>query len=299
MPTRSDKKINWFLKRKFFAVRNQEVIYRNVVNIGNRYKGHTVTSLDPKLEKEILRDLETDGISIRRLEEVLPTFDFMELQNWINVNECNLREKNKKKYLQSYYGTEDASKPLDLENPFVRLYLSDELLHIATKYLGYVPQLYEVYIEKTLPIGDNSPTFSQNWHRDPEEKRTLKIFLYMSDVNLDSGPFTYIKGSAPTSNGDYAKLFKQDLPLGSYPLEGDVSKAVRSEDMLVATAKKGTVIFCDTAGLHKGGHAKSDARIMSTAFFPSKKWSEPRLFKVDKSKSGYLELSDLARRVLD
>ena len=150
--------------------------------------------------------------------------------------------------------------------------------------------MYEIYIEKTLPVGDASPEYSQNWHRDPEEKKTLKIFLYLNDVNVDCGPFTYILRSQPTAKSRLSKLFPQKLPHGSYPDADSIKDAVEDNSYFVATAEKATLIFCDTAGLHRGGHATKHHRIMSTAFFPSKRYSEQPLFNL-----GSLRDSDLAK----
>lgn len=299
MPTKTDNKSLWLAKRILFNIRNNDLVYKRLLNRRYSYKNLIGSRVQSSVELQVLRDLETEGISIKSLHDIVPNFDFFQLESWINANEVNLKQKSKKKFLQSYYGSESADKPLDFGNPFVNFYLSEEILRIVVQYLGYVPQLYEVYVEKTLPVGEAEPTHSQNWHRDPEEKRTLKVFLYMSDVSVNSGPFTYLKGSAPTVKGRYSRVFKQKLPLGSYPAEEEVLKIAQSEDLVVATGKKGTVIFCDTAGLHKGGHAKSEHRIMSTAFFPSKYWSEPRLFQVDLAEKSNRKLNPLAQAVLD
>jgi hypothetical protein len=166
----------------------------------------------------------------------------------------------------------------------------EKILQIVISYLGYIPELYEIYIEKTVPVGDASPEYSQNWHRDPEEKKTLKVFLYLSDVNSDCGPFTYILRSQPTGKSKLSKLYPQKLPHGSYPDAEDVKNSVGDNSYLVATGEIGTLIFCDTAGLHRGGHATKHHRIMSTAHFPSKRYSLKPLFN-----SNSLRDADLAK----
>ncbi len=65
------------------------------------------------------------------------------------------------------------------------------------------------------------------------------------------------------------------------------------------TGSKGSVIFCDTSGLHRGGFAKSQQRVMATGFFPSKKYSESSRFSVKGlEKVSVPALSLLARKVL-
>ena len=273
----------------YYLIRYNSYIYLNFVNRKYRVTASDLIQLDSVQEK-IIYDLNLNGIATASFSELFPKGEFSKLLDWVQKNEVNLKQKRKKKFLYSYYGTEDSSKPIDLENPFVQFYLSEKILQIAASYLGYIPQLYEIYIEKTVPVGDASPEFSQNWHRDPEEKKTLKIFLYLNDVNIDCGPFTYILRSQPTAKSRLSKLFPQKLPHGSYPDADSIKDSVEDNSYFVAKAEKATLIFCDTAGIHRGGHATKHHRIMSTAFFPSKRYSEQPLFNL-----GSLRDSDLAK----
>lgn len=85
----------------------------------------------------------------------------------------------------------------------------------------------------------------------------------MTDVDEDAGPFTYVPFS--TYGKKYGYLFPQRVPSGSYPASYDFEKAVSPNGIQVCTGKKGTIIFCDTSGLHCGGYARSRERIMFTA----------------------------------
>jgi len=288
------------IRAPYYLIRNNSYIYLNFVNRKYRVTTSDLMQTDTVQDK-IIYDLNLNGIATASFGELFPKGEFSKLFDWVQKNEVNLKQKSKKKYLYSYYGTEDENKPIDLDNPFVQFYLSEKLLQIVVSYLGYIPQLYEIYIEKTLPVGDASPTYSQNWHRDPEEKKTLKIFLYLNDVNIESGPFTYILRSQPTGKSKLAKLFPQKLPHGSYPESDSIKKLVNDDSYYVATAEKATLIFCDTAGIHKGGHAIKYDRVMSTAFFPSKKYSMKPLFKLDSLKynpQAKHNLSNLGQKVL-
>jgi hypothetical protein len=298
MPTPSSG-LNKVIKRFFYGVRNSDFVYQNIINRKqvSLYKKLSRGASLSGLQYKIVSELKSDGIATSSFNELFPNLDFNNYLSWIQDNETNLVNKKNKKFLYSYYGTEDSNKPIDLQNPFIQLYLSESLLEVVSTYLGYLPQLFEVYVEKTVPIGDSEPQFSQNWHRDPEEKRTLKVFMYLNDVDENCGPFTYIKKSQPTSNNSYSKLFKQELPWGSYPSEAKVNFKTDPKEHFVATGKKGTIIFCDTAGLHRGGYAKNGARIMSTGFFPSFHYTEPRLFKSPSSQE-LIPLGNYAKAVL-
>ena len=299
MATKSDSYTKELLKRLYFSIRNNKFVYQNVVNLKQKKSLSSFDFHTSDVQKRILNDLEIKGISIVRFTDLFDSSVLNEMLDWIVNNETNLTAKLKKKYLYSYFGTDDKDLALDVSNPFVRFYLSDKVLEIASIYLNYIPQLFEVYVEKTMPVGSDTPSHSQNWHRDPEEKRTLKVFIYLSDVNEESGPFTYVLGSSPTGTGKYKNLFPQKLPHGSYPSEKDVASEANSKDLLIATGLQGSIIFCDTSGLHRGGYARSEYRIMSTGFYPSKHYSEhPRFSVKDLGHLSKTTISPLARKVL-
>ena len=123
-------------------------------------------------------------------------------------------------------------------------------------------------LAKTMPIAkDGKAVLSQKWHRDPEEKRICKVFIYLSDVDETSGPFTYAYKS--TFRNKYGHLSPQKPPASTYPPDGYVEKNIPKEELREMTGKAGTMIFCDTSGLHKGGLATEKERIMYTAYYAS------------------------------
>lgn len=297
---KNNNKITAVMQRFYFFIRNNRYIYLNIVNLKAKRKLNSLQIVLNTTQTKVLEDLRSNGISIVDFIDLCDWDIFNAMNKFIEDNEKNLETKSKKKFLQSYFGSDNSELVLDFSNPFVKFYLSKEVLEIVSTYLGYVPQIYEIYVEKTLPVGEAEKVFSQNWHRDPEEKRTLKVFLYLSDVTEQAGPFTYLQGSAPTGLGKYKNIFRQQLPRGSYPNESDLLKKVNDKDCLVATGKKGTIIFCDTAGLHRGGYAKTEPRIMATAFFPSKAYTLPSRLLYSKTEKLPANLfSNIASKVLD
>lgn len=295
-----DKKMPSVLARIKFKVRNNQFIYRYILNHKYRVSKHILIQND-KLDK-IISELFECGISIRKIEDVIGEDRGLEILekslNWIKLNEKNLERNKIKKFLWTYFPTESNSE-LDLSNPITKFYLSSEVLYVASKYLGYIPQLNEVTIQKTTVVESKDPIQSQKWHRDPQEMRTFKVFLYLSDVDEDSGPFIYLKGSSPTSKGKFSKLFPQIKPKGSYPEASVIEKLLSLEDIFTAKGSLGTVIFCDTAGIHKGGFAKLGERIMATGFYPSFKFTAGRNFKLKESSVALnRHLDPLAKKVL-
>src|SRR5262249_6503443 len=139
---------------------------------------------------------------------------------------------------------------------------------------------------------------SQRWHRDPEDQHVLKVFVYFTDVDEEAGPFQYIKGSA--EGGRYGGLSPWSKAMSSrlallrrrrlYPSEKWVEKRVDASDVATVTGPAGTVVLCDTSGLHRGGFARSRPRVLSYHTYVSP-GARQRCFTVD----GQAELTEQAR----
>ncbi len=156
----------------------------------------------------------------------------------------------------------------DMKNPFVELTLSPTILDVANSYMNMYTKLKYYDLALTIPVPAGSQAVqSQRWHRDPEEKKIVKVFIYLNDVDSTAGPFFHVNGS--NYEGKYGRLFPQKPPEGFYPPEGAVEKAIAKEDIREMTGRAGTLMFCDTSGIHRGGYATAKERLMYTAFFAS------------------------------
>lgn len=146
---------------------------------------------------------------------------------------------------------------------------NQKILDIVNSYFGAWSKFYYLTLNLTKPMLKSAvPVMSQNWHRDPEDKKTRKVFIYLNDVQENTGPFIYVLGSQ--DGGKYGKFFPQKKPpKGAYPPIGAVEARVHANDIKTYTGEAGTVIFVDTAGLHRGGYATEKERIMFTAGFLS------------------------------
>jgi hypothetical protein len=108
---------------------------------------------------------------------------------------------------------------------------------------------------------------SQRWHRDYNDKHLLKVFLYLVDVDENMGPFQYVAGSQP--GGLYGNAWGWQ-PLGKhYPTEEELEARVPGDAVQTFTGPAGTLVFCNTAGFHRGGFSTTDPRVLATATYSS------------------------------
>ena len=254
------------LKRPYFALRMREASWHKLnMEAHQQWVDHPVAL--NSVQTRLVTDLQKNGIAFTNLKEFFSNRpDYLsELQSTVAAMRERVVRNRKKSFLLDFFG---SHRVLDIEDRFIQYSLQPELVNTINSYLKMWSRFYYFYLGETLPSPEASPTGSQRWHRDPEDKRMCKVFLYLTDVNdIGAGPFTYVRGSQ--EHGSYRKYFPQKFPQGAYPPAGAVEKVVDPKDILTCLGKAGTIIFCDTSGLHKGGFSTTTSRIMYTAGFSS------------------------------
>jgi ectoine hydroxylase-related dioxygenase (phytanoyl-CoA dioxygenase family) len=139
--------------------------------------------------------------------------------------------------------------------------VNPRLLDIANAYLGLWSKLEYVDVWYTPPLYEPERRSSQRWHRDFNDRHLLKAFVYLVDVDEGTGPFEYVPRSAP--GGELDQLWPW-RPLGdNYPPQDELERRVDGR-AVTFTAPKGTLIFCNTSGFHRGGFATANPRVLAT-----------------------------------
>ena len=157
---------------------------------------------------------------------------------------------------------------LGAEDAWFRACLSSRMLDLANAYLRMWAKLSYVDLWYTVPQAVGSDRVaSQLWHLDFDDKHLLKAFLYLDDVDADAGPFEYIPGSQ--AGGRYESIWHW-APMGNCRVAADeVTKHVASDGIKTFMAPRGTVILCNTSGLHRGGFSTAKPRVLATATYCS------------------------------
>jgi len=215
-------------------------------------KSSSFNGLNEK-ERKILEQLIQDGVAI--------------VPNFFSNDECTkiiesfegLDEKYAKyREDKRIFGIQCLSKihkELFYENEFCK--------KIATAYLGEDVYLQTTMAAKIEPKEDIKYGSGGGWHRD-SFSRQFKAIAYLNDVDIDNGPFMYIKGSH-TLESIKKVLFqlKRDTYPGDYRYsENEIEKIkeILNKDITYFTAPKGTLVLADIRGLHTGMPIKSGVR---------------------------------------
>jgi hypothetical protein len=151
------------------------------------------------------------------------------------------------------------------DEPLLKVALDRQLLEIVAAYLEMWPTLFSIGAWLNYPT-DQPPAVSQLWHRDPEDLRLIKVFIYLSDVEQHSGPFSYIPRTQP-----FGAAVEEARRCGKAPRlsDAEVGKVFPPSTWKVCTGGAGSMILADTVGYHSGGKPTSGVRILATFTYTS------------------------------
>lgn len=224
--------------------------------------------------QRVVDEIRGDGFSVVRIEELVadPTlWEHVQSQakRFIEHAESAVAEGEpiadaKKNFLIRSSRQEAAAA----EQPWLSLSLSEPLLAIANAYLGMWSKLQYVDLWYSLPQPPAAERAeSQLWHRDHNDRQLLKVFIYLVDVGEDGGPFEFVAGSQPGGRHESA------WPWWPGPTRRITDEELRSrippEDVKTFTGPAGTMLFCNTSGLHRGGYATGRPRVLATSTYCS------------------------------
>ena len=154
------------------------------------------------------------------------------------------------------------------DDPWLRACISHRMLDVANSYLRMWSKLEYLDVWYSVPQPATGERISsQLWHRDYNDKHLLKAFLHLVDVDEDMGPFQYVPGSQP--GGRYADAWPWS-PLGqNYPSEEELERRIPASDVRSFTGPKASLLFCNTAGFHRGGFSTTEPRVLATVTYSS------------------------------
>lgn len=145
--------------------------------------------------------------------------------------------------------------------PFFDLALSDEILRLATDYLGEIPVLMRPRLWLTRPQKPGTELGgTQLFHRGRPDARHIerqaKFLFAMSDVDDNSGPFTFLPAEVSES-------ILPDYRMGDRVSDEDMYRLVDPARVVRFTGPRGSGLMVDTMRcFHYGRRASSRERLM-------------------------------------
>ncbi|WP_454717245.1 hypothetical protein [Caulobacter segnis] len=136
----------------------------------------------------------------------------------------------------------------------VELVNSPAVLKIASAYLHCRPTLSSLGVRWSLPNAGSAALF-QSFHRDIDDWRFLKLFIYLTDVTETSGPHGYVRTSHRSTFGFRERRYEIS----------EVGAMFGLDKLQTITGPAGTTFVADTLGIHRGGVPTGSARLILQA----------------------------------
>jgi hypothetical protein len=204
-----------------------------------------------EIEKEIVNALGTHGIYITSLQAL----NFPDTEHFLDSAIQLARHLKARKVLPTFLDHHEVHATLDefMNYPDIFYWgLNRQLLRIVDRYLG-LPVGYDG-VSCILSAANGREIGAREWHRDREDRRMLKVCIYLNDVDADGGPFECL--STQLNNWLVQSPQYQDKSISDVEMQQlalNVSADASESHNVTCIGKAGTVIFVDTARFfHRG-----------------------------------------------
>jgi hypothetical protein len=272
------------LRRIAQTGRTNKLAWRYIHNLipTVRYQLHRPTLAGES--RRVLDDLNRDGVAITSVDSLLESSSlFAELCSTVSSLEKTLSDEIAAARVSVGPNGKNTSKPkdylfkllgdrpqLDTNSVFVRFALQKRILQIVNGYYGLFTRLEALNVWKNFATS-HAPHASQLWHRDPDDPHcTMKVFVYLTDVNTEAGPLVYAAGTHSKGHLRREPAFRYKD--GNTPRSDDtqMTEIVTPECWIKCVGEKGTIVFMDGRGFHKGGDARQRDRTVFVSMFTSR-----------------------------
>jgi hypothetical protein len=211
-------------------------------------------------ETEIVKALEVNGMYMTSLDALdIPETDSF-LQSAIQLSH-RLKDRA---LLPAFFKHHEVHATLDEFMTCPEIFnwgLNQKLLTIVEQYLG----LSVGYDGASclLSVANGREIGARAWHRDREDRRMLKICVYLNDVDAEGGPFECLSPRLNTELSQSAERQHQCIPNEEMQ---QLAQSISAEPNVTCIGSAGTVIFVDTARFfHRGKPPTQNNR--SAVFF--------------------------------
>ncbi|RYY22813.1 MAG: hypothetical protein EOP62_22200 [Sphingomonadales bacterium] len=133
----------------------------------------------------------------------------------------------------------------------LRLANDSQILEAVSYVLGAKPTISYMAAWWSIP-GRGKPEHAEMFHRDVDDLRFVKLFVYLTDVTDKSGPHMFVRGSHKSEELSERIRYSDEAVQDTFP----------RQDMLTLTGSAGTMFLENTFGLHRGVPPSDEPRLI-------------------------------------
>ena len=238
----SISKMKFYYQRSITNLTKRERISNKIASrIGTSiFKGKSLLG-----ESEIVNALHTKGFI---------DFGIVLTQNQINEIKNELSKLNCFDPFRPHYGNfnvEKAPKDVHVANyiredlvktPNILNIANDpKILNIVQDFLGATPTISNINCWWSFS-GKKEAEQAQLFHRDVDDYKFCKLFIYLTDVNKLDGPHVYLESSANSNSLTKIRRYS----------DKEIIEEFGNENVRYFTAGAGSMFLVNTYGFHKG-----------------------------------------------
>lgn len=193
------------------------------------------TILDYKLNQETIDD-------IINYSEKIDCFDpYDESDKAVDTKNAPLKTH------LAHYRRQDLVK----FKPILDIANDPRVLEVVQGFLGAKPTISNLNMWWSFG-GRKQAEHAQLFHRDFDDWRFCKLFIYLTDVSEKAGPHIYVKESSKSPKLRKIRRYE----------DVEIEKAFGKENVLKFVEPKGSAFIVDTYGFHKGLLPESEDRLL-------------------------------------
>ncbi len=165
--------------------------------------------------------------------------------------EQKAKHPNNKQTLQGIYDPlhrESLEQTLlNLESPYLRFCLQDEIIGIVSRYLGEIPILTHIGVWNSSPMFFDIHEYNETrfFHCDGDATTQIKIFICVNNVTKESGPFCIL-------DARQSRIARRRLRYRYHSEEyrvtdDEMEKVLPNYSVFECIGDRGTILFADTS----------------------------------------------------
>ena len=127
-------------------------------------------------------------------------------------------------------------------------------------YIGSLKVMKSFIMANRVAFKPGNEGSGGGWHRDSVNRRQLKLMVYLTDVDIENGPFEYISKSHKVESKLFRGLFYKNNRRIEMLSQNELSKR------RTFVGKAGMAIVFDSSGIHRGRPVLSESRTAITYY---------------------------------